>query len=226
MRTLLLAALATAASIPTSADACGPYGFRPRVFMVSSHGVHDGADGWSTRTFVQIGGEIPADTKLAMLAPGTYDGTRIADATDLDYDMTFTLVGPTTTRVVESRARVFLAPAWQGAKGEALEVTSSALEPQIALAGRHTDAKWIALDWKTPTKHDTMTFGENVSISQLHGTNTRIVTRYRDGKSFSVLRPSTRIAQDVEGSPLGAFTVDGKQYLVTTANGRAITTQL
>ena len=219
MRTLLLAALVTSA-LPAPADACGPYEVQPRAFMVSWHGVSD-PSGSTTRQFVLLGGGIPAGVKLAMLAPHTYDGTRFADAPDLDTPMTFTLVGTSGTRVVESASRFWIAPAWHGPKGAALEVAPDAdpqVETQIALAGDHADATWITLDYRETRNL--------VSVYRVHGTQIETRTTYDGTKATTIVSVRGEYQREVAGSPLGAVTIDGERFLVTRRDSGALLTRV
>ena len=220
MRNMLLAALVTSAASPSPADAWGPYEVQPRAFVVSWHGISQ-PDGWTTRSFVLLGGGIPAGVKLAMLAPRTYDGTRFADAPDLDTPMTFTLVGSSSTRVVESASRFWVAPAWQGPKGAALEVTPDPepqSETQIALAGRHADATWIALDHRASKG--------SVSVNRVHGTDIDTLTSYSEGKATTLVRVPGERQREVAGSPIGVVEMDGDRFLVTRRDTGAVMTRL
>jgi hypothetical protein len=146
MRTLLIAALAISTFSSPAAEACGDYRFRPRVFLLSSHGVKT-TTGWQTRTFAVLGNDAPADAKWRALAPRTYDHSRIANAPALEHDVQLTLVGPGGTRIVTSRSRWFLDSAWRfGKPSIVVEVSTGDKQLTIALAGRHADAVWIAHD--------------------------------------------------------------------------------
>ena len=228
MRNLLLATLVTStAALPAPADACGPYESQPQAFLVMSPGV-------AGRTFVLLGGGIPATAQLTPLSPQSYDSTAIGDAPDLAAPMTFTLLGPNGTEIVESAARVWLAPAWEGAKGAALEVTADR-ETQIALAGRHDDATWIALDHRDTTASDrrwvvaqgvSLEEKRYIAVSRVHGSRLDILSTYSDGKPITLVRSDGVRRRRLAGTPLGVVTLDDERFLVTMRDGRAITTKL
>ena len=109
----LVAGLLATTTLTTSvASACGGYiqvDPAPRVLAVSSHSVLKG-ERWTHRAFVVLEQSLqPAAEKLwALLAPGTYDATRIKLLSRLAQPVEVTLVGPSGARVVKTDKQVGL----------------------------------------------------------------------------------------------------------------------
>src|SRR5262245_55485810 len=119
---LLVATLAATTTLTTSiAAACGGYvkvDPAPRVLAVTTHGVMSG-ERWTNRAFVVLDESPQVDDKAwKMLAPGTYDGTRIAMLSGFYVKREFTLVGPSGTRFVKTSSRVALSHSWRIGMGQ------------------------------------------------------------------------------------------------------------
>lgn len=247
MRTPLLASLASIASIASiatiasltaglhgSADACGPYGgvYVPRVFQLTTHSIKNRDDQtWSIRSFALLAQAPQGSPAWRQIAPYTYDYTMIADAPDLETPTELTLVGPSGTRVVSTRSRVFLKPAlgWDHTPTAALEVTAKRGEFSIALAGRHTDTKWMAMEGErngtaadiawvrlmTSSSFD----GKHVYVSKVTGTDVEIVSVLHDGKLLNLLRRDRQSLGQFTGRVHGAITYEGRQFVVQSDGG-------
>src|SRR3954471_13211566 len=98
---LLVPVLASFAAQP--ADACGPYGYTPRLMRVTTHF----ADG-GTRAFVITNEQVSDNQAWVRLAPMTYDYAAVVDVANPETAIDVTLVGPKGTKVVSSRERVYL----------------------------------------------------------------------------------------------------------------------
>jgi hypothetical protein len=230
MHTLLIAALAVSMLPSPAAEACGDYGFRPRVFLLSSHGVKT-ATGWETRTFAVLGNAAPADAKWSALAPRTYDHSRIAKAPALEDDLQLTLVGPAGTRIVTSRSAWFLDSAWRFRKpSHVVEVSAGDKRLTVALAGRHADAAWIALDDVAATRTDTdwvtaqgVTAGERpyVHVARLRGTDHETVSVQPTGQPHAItfLRTRGQQVRRLDGHVLGGISLRGERFALVERDG-------
>ncbi|MEO8702014.1 MAG: hypothetical protein ABI867_18355 [Kofleriaceae bacterium] len=219
MRSLLITALALSA-VPASSEACGDYSPGPHVFMVSSHYTREG-----TRSFVVLDANVPQQLRWTMLAPGTYDGSNIAPAQALAHDRTFTLVGPEGRSIVTSRARWYLDSAWEPrGKATVLEVTAKH-GAEIALAGSHTDASWIALDSIATTQRDVTWIAaqgsvaelQHISVRRVHGTSYETLSAYLgDGEGITFVRDA-RSHQNLgrlDGHALGGLAMNGRTFVL------------
>jgi hypothetical protein len=227
MRNLLIAALAFS-SIPSSdSDACGFE--EPQVLMLSSHGVSLGGSRWATRTFAVLGDAAPADANWRMLAPGTYDGTRIADASPLERAQTMTLVGRKGTRIVTTSDRSFLAPAWGFRTPSAvLAVDAGDDEYVVALRGKHPKAAFGSLEERASNARDIswvkahgVTPEGQVYVSHLPGTtiDTITVTPKNKIQQVTFVRSGDSLMQQVDGSPLGSLTERNMRYILVAHDG-------
>lgn len=236
MRHLLLAAAATAAatlavSAPARpADACGGSYFpAPQVMTVSTHHLMrgDGA-GERRRTFV-ITGERAPDVGLTWtrLAPGTYDGTQIASAPLLGTPAELTLLGPSGTRVVKLRKRVYL-QGWQWKEPTAaLEVELGPRDDyQLALWGSQP-ASWLGLESVAGSERDAAWLAarnvsasaERISVQRVRGAGIEVVAAYPDDYEPMVTfvrRGEARLGQYTGSSVAAAIVQRGRSWLVLT----------
>jgi hypothetical protein len=238
MRNLLLASLASltvTAALQNDADACGPYGgvYAPRVFQLTTHSINNRDNhSWTTRSFALLAQAPEGSPAWRQIAPFTYDYTQIADAPDLDDAMELTLVGPSGTKVVSSRSRVFLKPAlgWDHTPTSALELTVKRGEFSIALAGRHTDTKWIAIEGeRSGTEADVAWIKQVIAadfdskyvyVSKVKGTGLETLSAMgADGKYQTFVRRGEQFVDQFAGSARGAITFKGKQFIVQADAG-------
>ena len=229
MRNLLIAALAFSSVPSLTSDACGFE--EPQVLMLSSHGVSLGGSRWATRTFAVLGDAAPVDANWRMLAPGTYDGTRIADASPLESAQTMTLVGLKGTRIVKTSDRAFLAPAWGFRTPSAvLAVDTDEVEYVVALRGKHPKAAWVSLEGRPATAREvywvmaqgvTADNTANVYVSRVPGTVIEAITVTPKGSSAMVtfVRNGDNFVQRVDGSPLGSLTERNMRYVLVAHDG-------
>lgn len=223
----LFAALALAAALPShDADACGPYIPEPQVFALSSHGLTSGA----TRTFVVLGEATPdTSTHWRQLAPGTFDPARIVPAGRLAQPMQMTLVGPSGTRTVTARKRVYLTRTLEFSDPRtAVEIDPGRDEDgfQVALAGVHRDAAWISLDAAARSSGDAAWIaGQGVTTSpgahhvqRVAGVDVLTVLG-ADGQPTTLLRHGTTNYGQYPGAAIGALEVDGTRYLLVQHEG-------
>jgi hypothetical protein len=229
MRTPLLAALACFA-LPaphgsTSVEACG---FSPpQVLLVSNHrlGIADG--GPRTRSFALLGQPVPSGVVWWQLAPGTYDGTQIAEAPALDAPVTLTLLGSAPTRVITTRRRALLAPAWQfTTPSVVLELDGATAK--VALVGARPDARWTDLDAVRPSAVDTAWASaqggradDQLVVSHVHGTDIDTIATSAPGsvESTTLVRQGDRLVARVAGRPIGAMTSRGLRYVLVEHAG-------
>jgi hypothetical protein len=227
MRSLLLAALALTAS-HSAADACGP--IIPKVFLLSSHNVFDGkGDAAATRTFAMLHQPIANADKLrwTMLAPMSYDGTRIANAPKLAAPVTLTLVGDSGTQVVTATSQASIKDTWQvHTPTLALEVKAGRESQfQIAVAGSHTDLAWHAIteEWMVADARTQLAklAGLDGGITVYRMGDVQIVTGwkpYQNG-SMTVLVRDGQVERRVMGTPLGGLDADGFSYVLVDNDG-------
>lgn len=244
MRNLLLApVLASFAltSFTAPADACGPYVQEPKIFKLTTHHVEShtrlsqsGKQSAST-TFALIG-SIDAEQAKQLpwqrLAPHSYDYSAMAPASDLATPMTVTLIGPTGTTVVSSKRRAFLEHTFVESKpSTALELAVPKGEFTFALAGRHEDAKWIALgDQKIALKSDlawvakqgvTPIDPQYVHVAKLAGTNLETVSVLAGNGAgmITLVRSGKDLYTRFDGMPVGALTFEGQRFVLMQLEG-------
>lgn len=236
MRSLLLATAALTATLssafaPSIADACGGYLERgPRVFAVDTHlAATEDTGPWHQRAFVLLGTmTAPADATWSQLAPGTFDSTRIADLPDPTQSTTFTLVGPSGSRVVSTSRRSLLAQTFRNQKEQiALEITvDEQSQFQIAVLGTQPDAKWISVKETKPRK-STLAWvkaqgldATYVYTSLVEGTYVEIVSAYQPGQTAltSIVRMGTATLGAYTGTAIGALDLGGKRYVLFENN--------
>lgn len=222
----LLAALAVSTLAAQRADACGNYTPEPRVMRLSTHFL-PAATGAKTRSFVLVGPTAAEGLVWRLLAPRSYDATKIADAAALEQPVALTLLGPTGARVVKSSRQVVLAQSWEfdGAMS-ALEVPAQrGARFEIAIEGAHADARWISLDAEA-TRPAAATWlaatgvklrdPRRVSVRRIHGTDFETVSFYPEGSREMVtyLKQGDRNHGRFEGAPVGAIANRGARQLV------------
>ncbi len=239
MRSTLLAALAltatlTSAFAPSIADACGGYmaDRTPAVFAVDDHSIHRvGTDHWNRRAFVVLGKiTAPADATWQLLAPRTYDTTQIADAPDPQQSTTFTLVGPSGSRVVSSNRHTLLKQSFRTLhEHSAIEVDiAEQARFQVAVLGVQPDAKWIESSGVTPSK-DTRAWVRDQGMDNAHvyavklkGTKIEVISAYGKNDigltSFVVVDGESRGA--FLGSLIGGLDLGGKRYVLLERDGQ------
>ncbi len=229
--TVLIAALALSILSARRADACGNYTPEPRVMRLSTHFLPH-AMGAKTRSFVLVGPAATEGLVWRLLAPRSYDATKIADADALAQPVPLTLLGPTGTRVVKSSRQVVLARSWEfDAPVSALEVPlPRGARFVVAIEGAHADARWISLDApdeSTTTRPAAATWlaaigvklrdPRMVSVRQIHGTDFETVSFYDDGREpVTYLKQGDRNHGRFTGSPIGVMANRGARQLVLT----------
>ncbi len=225
----VLATLAIATLRP--ADACGPYGSEPKLMRLTGHHGRE-----ASRSFVLLDQPVPNADKLAwkQLAPGTYDPAAVVDTADLERPMDMTLIGPSGTRVVSSKERVFLSRTFvSNEPSVALEISAPKGQFAIAMAGKHTDAAWIRLDrehqgsatdlsWVKAQGIDPLS-PEYIYVSKLEGTDLEIITVPQNGGRTTFVRSEGALYTRFEGTAMGAMTTRGQLYLVASKQGEAVT---
>jgi hypothetical protein len=227
----LVAAVLASTTLTTSiAHACGGYvefDPAPRVLAVSSHSVVR-RDHWSQRSFVVLEQAIKpaAETLWSLLAPGTYDTTRIITLPQLATPLELTLVGPSGARVVKTDRQVGLSHSWQigwEQQRVALEVPLEDREQfVVAIEGRATDAKWHAIDHRQAPATVTWWLTqrgiknpEYVGLRKLAGTSFDIVEYTTNGMTHFIVRDGDRqVGGAADASPLGAVTTKGRSFVV------------
>jgi len=230
MRTLLLAALSLSALTPSrEADACGGYNPEPQVLRVTTHVVVTNGK-VIRRAFAHSGAANPTK-KLdwKKLAPTSFDPTQIAAGTMLANPVTFTLVGPSGTRVVKVNKQVFLSKSWSfDTVTSAVEVPASDPGFSIAIEGDFASAAWIELDDVYTSQNPLVAWvkaqGEapfnpnSIILNRVKGTNVETVSFYPKGgtKLITYLRAGDRNLGRFTGSPMGAFSNGLEIKLVVT----------
>ena len=240
MRTLLLATAALSSLIAShEAEACGNYRPEPTVFRLSSHFIVDLNAAEARRTFVLRPGEKVPSKGLdwEQISPMSYDMTEIAEALDFFSPQTFTLVGPSGAKVVSTGKHFFLARTFEfrDAVG-ALEVDAGD-GFSIALSGKHTGATWTELDNVAATKaaakwvtaHGVTPWDvDSIYVSRVKGTPIETLSVFpKDGhKMITFVKQGNTDLGRFEGSPMGAFTVDGVTKLVMVDGSKVVTAYL
>jgi hypothetical protein len=234
MRTLLLASL-TISALQNPADACGPYVHEPTVFQLSSHYVRGARE--QSRTFALLN-EAPTGTPVwRALAPGTYDGAQIADASPLPAPMTLTLVGPSGTQLVASDNRSVIQGGLRSLQPTfALEVDTQRGAFVVALAGRHPNAKWIALDTQVQgskadldwvTAHGVTPYrgyGVGVYISKLQNTAYETVTvNTKEGATITFVRSGGTEIVRFDGYAMGGLSINGNSFVLKSDRHGGVT---
>ncbi|HEY5920980.1 MAG TPA: hypothetical protein VIV11_04885 [Kofleriaceae bacterium] len=238
---LLVATLAATTLTTSIAAACGGYvrvDPAPRVLTVSTHGVN--ANGkWTQRSFVVLEQklELADDAKWRMLAPRTYDATRILMLARLAKPMEVTLVGPSGARVVQTDKQVALTQSWHIGLDEtrpALEVPVGDSDRfEIAIAGRALDAKWRELDyvhaqaaaakWLTARG---INDADYPTLAKLKNTELEIVSFSKDGVSQLMVRQGNVFVTGMAGAAVGAVTTKGRTFLVVKRDAQLATLEL
>ncbi|MDQ3370918.1 MAG: hypothetical protein M3680_36325 [Myxococcota bacterium] len=238
MRTLLIAALALSSTLPSpAADACGGYGVdpAPQVLQLTHHGavISDRGTVSAPRSFVHTPEVAPDGLTWSWLTPRTFDTTQIATAPTAATPVTFTLLGPSGTRVVTATRKVFLADARpeRGAHG-AFEVPITRTERfEIAIEGSQRAARWLALEagpvtaarlrWLAAlgvTPHDQ----QDVVVTRVAGTDLETISVFPKGgtRTLTFVKQGARNHGSFEGSAIGAFANRGARQLVLRHEGR------
>lgn len=200
------------------------------MHLVSRHG---------NRSFALLGKTTPADVKWSLIAPRTYDHSKIARAPRTEHAVTLTLVGPGGSRVVETRTQWFLDAAWgfQGVRS-AIEINDNKEHFRIALPGKYQAAKWIALasrdstdaSWVTAQGFNLASPADVVLESPPTVTATKLWNSGVEALSFynpatnqttTLLRRDGKQIRQLIGSPIGAVDVDSEKMLVVEHDGSA-----
>lgn len=235
MRNLLIA-LTVAAFVPAMpaapAEACGPYMMEPEVMSVSTHYTIRDGGGDRQRSFVILGDRAPEGLTWARLAPGTYDGTKIADAPLLEEPLEVTLVGPSGMRTVKLRKQVYLAATWRwDAPVNALEVELGPKEDfRFAMFGTRP-ATWRALESGRAGQRDVAWLAAQgvrvadagrVYVQRVQGSQVEIVAAFAEGGELVtfVRRGELRLGR-YEGAASYAFMQRGRGWLVLEQRGQA-----
>jgi hypothetical protein len=181
------------------------------------------------RTFALIGGAENTE-KLAWtrLAPGTYDYARMAKASDLEYAMEVTLIGPSGTQVVSSKKRAILDHTFVSRKPmTALQLEVPKGQWSFALQGRHANAKWMELEnEKVAGKADlawvkakglTPLDPAYVHVGKLAGTELETVTVLAKEGMVTIVRSGNDVFAQFEGSAVGGLKVNGQQFVLASS---------
>ena len=217
---LLLAALSLSA-LHHDADACGTTP-EPQVYRLSSHYTRNGS-----RTFVLFDETAPKNAAWKHLAPMSYDSTEIASAEAMS-PTTFTLVGPSGTRVVSTGKHFYLSRSWD------FEKTSGALEIEsrrddnfsVALLGAHEKVTWRALEGEESSAAlerwvaKQVAFKGSVYASHFAGTYyyESVTVFDDDGKMVTLIKDGERLVRRIDGNVLGAIYMD-HVLMAVVANG-------
>jgi hypothetical protein len=226
MRSLLALTALIALTSPSPARACG-WDPEPHLLAVSSHYVGRGGH----RAFVVLDEGAPDDIGWKLLAPGTYDGTKIANAPAFDAPIEVTVVGPSGRRVIRSERRVYLWQPWRG-DGKPHAAIEIPLERgddfTVALAGAYSadELAWHAIQmrdgadvrdataWLASRK---LTPGRNVAVGAVAGTDLEIVTfepSVYDIGHFIVRRGDAAATRQHRGYPRGVLDVYDSRFAV------------
>jgi hypothetical protein len=236
MRTLLLAAFSLSSlTASQQAEACGQP--EPHVFRLASYFIVSVDDANARRTFVLRPGEkVPSEgLEWDQISPRSYDMTEIAAALDFFQPATFTLVGPSGTKVVTTSKHFFLARTFEfkNAVG-ALEVDAGE-GFSIALSGKHANARWSELDNLASSKANAkwitahgVTQPDSIYVSRVKGTDIETLSVFPKGgtKMITFVKQGDKDLGHFEGSPLGSFTVDGISKLVMVDGEKVVTAYL
>jgi hypothetical protein len=232
----LLAALATTSLVSVHhADACGG-NLEPQIYRLSTHFIVGADQAERRRTFALLNEKAPAKgLAWRQLSPMSYDATQIAAGESFTSPVMLTLVGPSGTKVVSSSKHVFLSRSWDfDAATGAVEVPSGD-DFAIALSGSHADATWLRLDdvkrrspsllsWVT-AQGVTPSDADSLYVSHVTGTYVDTITLFpKDGtKMITLVRKGNTLIGRFDGSPTGAFEVEGTTKLVVVDGARVTT---
>jgi hypothetical protein len=244
LKSLLTAAVAatltTATMAPQIAAACGGYvrtNPAPRMLQVSSHRVLAG-ERWKQRAFVVLEQAFDgSDATWNMLAPGTFDNTRLVQLPALAAPLEITLVGPSGVRFVKTDKQVALADAftigWRE-KRIAVEVPISEKDQfSIAIVGRAKDARWHDADYREAPASAAWWLGKRgttnpdfIGLRTLEGTDAEAVEFHQAGSSHFVIRRGDLEVTRAQGSVIGAVTTNGRTFVLYTVNHQLATLEL
>ncbi len=233
---LLAAVLATTTVTTSIADACGGYvrvDPAPRVLAVSTHTLF-GNERHRSRAFVVLEQSIKSDGNnlWELLAPGSYDSTRIKALSRLATPMELTLVGPSGPRVVKTDKQFALTHllyfAWNDAR-IGLEVPVKRGEHfTVAIAGRADDATWGEVEYHEGTAATTWWLGQQgikdaqyVGLRTIEGMAFDIVEYSQGDTNHFVVRDGDRtVGLAANGRVLGSVTTKGRSFLVFDTHGQ------
>jgi len=234
MRTLLIASslvFSLSAFTPSrDAEACGG-NYQPelRVMRLSTHFLPHTNGTTHRRSFVVFGTANPGKLKWELLAPMSYDATQIAAGSVLAVPATFTIIGSAGTRVVTGNKHVYLSKSWSfDGVMSAVEVTTPDDGFSIAIEGAHAGATWSALEDTSSSKAKSKLWvkalgvspidADSIYVNRIAGTKFETVSVYpKDGtQMMTFVKYGDRNLGRYQGSPMGAFTNDGKLMLVLT----------
>jgi hypothetical protein len=236
---VLVTALAATTLSTSIAAACGGYvdvDPAPYTLSVTTHGLMENGK-WTQRGFVVLEQQVELEAKAwKQLAPGTFDGTRIAFVAPREKPLELTLLGPSGTRVITTAKQVALSHSWKiGTDQSRLALEIPAIKDAqftIAIIGRATDAKWQELPYEQGTlatswwlaKHGVKD-AEYVSMRRI-SVDLDVVEYSKDGASgFSVRQGDEEVGVGV-GVVQGAFTTKGRAFLSVRRNGQLGTVEL
>lgn len=199
MRSILLAAaLACSTLVATvrTAEACGPYSWRPTAFAVTTPGVKN------TKSFALMWDRLDekraANVTLARLDTMSFDSSSTAFNRRLPDGQKLTLLGPSGTKLFDAKSTVWLDLAFDRDDHAREAVVLPKGDFRIALHGHFKDATWT-------------------SFQEMHGST---VTHFRAGDvSISLPHGSDSFvfnAMTIEGYPLGIVSVTGQRFLAVS----------
>ncbi|HEY5920979.1 MAG TPA: hypothetical protein VIV11_04880 [Kofleriaceae bacterium] len=237
---LLLTALASITLTTQIAAACGGYvqvDPAPRLLLMSSHGFHE-PGAWRLRTFVLLeeAPQIDDNTVWTPVAPGRYDGPKIAALPRLVTPRAVTLIGPSGVRVVETDQLV----AFSKSPHIGLEQIRTAVEVRvghyeklpIAVAGRDNDAKWHELGNNTASEATKQWLAkrgiktQHVKLQAIQGGKFSVVRYFSNGTAQFLVRQGDREVGRASGNLIGAMMFDGRMLVAYITGGRVATLDL
>lgn len=240
LTSVLAATLTTAAAAPQIAAACGDYARidrAPRMLKVSSHRLFaDHAQ--KQRAFVVFEQAFDGgDATWNLLAPGTFDNTRLVKLPALAAPLQVTLVGPSGVRVVESDKQVALADAFDlgwGEKRIAVEIPVADKDRfAVAIVGRAKDARWHDAGHREAPASARWWLGKRgtptpdfIALRPLHGTGAEAIEFSQAGEPQFVIRRGGAEVGNAQGSVLGAVTANGRTFVLYTVNKQLATLEL
>jgi hypothetical protein len=236
---ILVATLAATTLTTAIAAACGGYVHvdpAPQILTVTTHGLMQNGR-WTHRGFVVLDQRVELDAAAwKQLAPGTYDGTRIAQVAARAKAVELTLVGPSGTRVISTAKQVALSHSWQlGVDQSRLALEIPAIKDAqftIAIPGRASDAKWQELPYEQGTaatqwwlsKHGVKD-AEYVSMRRISA-DVDVIEYYFDGESRLSVREGDSEVGVAVGTTLGAFSTGSRSFLAISHKGQLRTLEL
>jgi len=232
MRSLILAATLSLTSLvtPTTADACGGYYSGPRapaLYLVSAH--HDGE-----HSFVMLNDEFePKEHQWRVLDPMSFDRTAIAPAPDFTGPVEFMLLGPTGTKKVSTRTRVFIDDAMApDHKPMFAAQIPGGRDFRVAVWSAHDSLAWRDLGNVERTK-ETAAWAKRLGVDP----GSAFMAREGDTEMLTYWNAKTRayntevrhrgaFVGTVGGTAIGVITADGLRYVVSVYRNQPSTLRL